>query len=52
MNEFVESVELQDDKIVIALRKAADAYENGEISEVKQTLWKIIKAISCFEQAY
>lgn len=39
---------LKDEKIVKALRKAADSYENGEIAEVHETLMEIVAAIDEF----
>ena len=40
--------ELEDKKIVAALRQAADDYENGEIVEVHDTLLAIVSAIEWF----
>ena len=36
---------LKDKKIISALKKAADDYENGEIAEVHETLREIVDAI-------
>ena len=52
MNKFFKKGELQDRKIIEALRQAADDYENGEIAEVKDLLIDIIKAITEFEKEY
>jgi hypothetical protein len=52
MNKFFKNGELKDKKIVEALHKAADDYENGEIVEVKDVLVEIINAITDFEQEY
>ena len=41
-------VELNDKKIVKALREAADGYENGEILETADVLWEINEAISAY----
>lgn len=40
--------ELKDDQIVKALRKAADDYENGELSEVQDLMYEIVDAIQQF----
>lgn len=47
-NAFISKNGLQDDKIVKALRKAANDYENGELSEVQDTLNEIAWAIQEF----
>lgn len=52
MNKFYKKGELQDKKIVAALKQAAEDYENGEIIEVKGVLIDIINAITDFEQDY
>ena len=49
-NPFIDRTGLRDDKIVQALRKAADNYENGEISEVQDTLQDIVWAIHVFDE--
>lgn len=46
---FLKNGELEDQKIVAALRKAADDYENGEIIEVRDLLWDIVDSIISFE---
>lgn len=51
MNPFFKKGELKDKKIVAALHKAAEDYENGEIIEVKGVLIDIINAITDFENA-
>ena len=51
MSKFFKKGELQDKKIVAALRQAAEDYENGEIIEVKGVLIDIINAITDFEQS-
>lgn len=43
--------ELEDEKIVLALHKAADDYKNGEIIEVKDKLIEIVNAITEFEDS-
>ena len=49
MSKFFKNGELQDKKIIAALHKAAEDYENGEIVEVKGVLVDIINAITDFE---
>ncbi len=51
MSKFFKNGELKDKKIVAALHKAAEDYENGEIIEVKDVLVEIINAITDFENA-
>lgn len=48
---FYKNGELQDKKIVAALRRAADDYENGEIAEVRDLLVDIVNAIDEWEDA-
>lgn len=48
--EFIKNGELDDKKIIYALRKAADNYENGELIEVRDILLEIINAIDDFEK--
>lgn len=43
---------LKDKKIIAALKKAADDYENGEIAEVQETLTDIVLAIANFTLDY
>lgn len=45
---FLEKGELKDKEIVVALRKAAGDYENGEIVEVRNLLAEIIHNIDEF----
>ena len=45
---FLKNGELEDKKIVAALRKAADDYENGEIVEVRNLLMEIVDNIDEF----
>lgn len=52
MSKFFKHGELQDKKIVTALHKAAEDYENGEIIEVKDVLIDIINAITDFDDEY
>ena len=52
MSKFFKKGELQDKKIITALKQAADDYENGEIAEVKDLLIDIVKAINEFEANY
>lgn len=40
--------ELKDKEIIAALRKAAEEYENGELAEVRDTLFDIVCAIDEF----
>ena len=49
-NPFINRKGLCDDKIVLALRKAADDYENGEISEVQDVLQDIVWAIHEYDE--
>ena len=51
MSKYFKKGELQDEKIVAALRQAAEAYENGEIIETKGVLIDIINAITDFENS-
>lgn len=50
MSKFIKGNKLQDDAIVKALRQTADDYENGELSEVVDTLTDIIEAVKTWEQ--
>lgn len=52
MNKFFKKGELQDKKIVVALRKCADNYENGEILEVRDELVDIVNLILEWEHEY
>lgn len=45
---FFKNGELEDEKIIAALRKAADDYENGEIVEVRNLLMEIVDNIDRF----
>lgn len=47
---FFKKGELLDQKIISALNQAAQDWENGEISEVKDLLLDIISAIREFER--
>ena len=47
---FFKKGELLDQKIIGALNQAAQDWENGEISEVKDLLLDIISAIREFER--
>lgn len=49
MSNFFRNGELKDRKIIEALHRAAEDYENGEIVEVKDVLIEIINAITDFE---
>lgn len=52
-NRFIKSNgELKDKKIISALRKAANDYENGEIAEVRDLLADIVNAIDEFTDNY
>ena len=46
---FFKKGQLEDKKIVAALHKAAENYENGEIIEVRDLLQEIVNAIDEFE---
>ena len=48
-NRFYNKGNLKDKKIVEALKQAAIQYENGEIIEVRDTLYEIVEAIDDFE---
>lgn len=48
-NKFYKKGELKDKRIVAALRKAAEGYENGEISETHDVLIEIVQAIEEWE---
>ena len=48
---FLKNGELEDKKIVAALRKAADDYENGALIEVRDLLLDIVDAIDEFERS-
>lgn len=52
MSRFYKRGQLKDKEIIKALHKAADAYENGEIAEVKDLLIEIINSITDFEMEY
>ena len=45
LSRFLKHGELEDDEIVAALRDAADDYEDGAISEVRDLLIEIVQAI-------
>ena len=46
---FLKNGELQDKKIIEALQKAADWYEDGAIAEVRDLLVDIVNAIDEFD---
>lgn len=46
---FFKNGELQDKKIIEALHKAADLYEDGAIAEVRDLLVDIVSAIDEFD---
>lgn len=48
-NPYISRKGLNDTKIIQALRKAADDYENGEIAEVSDTLQDIVWAIKEYD---
>ena len=52
LTDFInfEKCELKDKEIISALRKAADYYSNGEISESMDLLAEIYSCISVFER--
>lgn len=49
---FFKKGQLEDKKIVAALRQAAEDYDNGEIAEVKDLLIEIINDITEFTDNY
>lgn len=49
MNRYFKNQHLKDKQIVQALRQASQDYENGEISEVSDTLMEILDAIKMWE---
>ena len=51
-NKFFAKGELKDDKIITALKRAANDYENGEIAEVHDLLLEIAAAIEEWEAVY
>lgn len=51
-NKFFVKGELKDQKIIAALKRAADDYENGEIAEVHDLLLEIAAAIEEWEAVY
>ncbi len=50
MKYIKKNGELQDKRIISALKKAVDWYENGEVAEVRDGLLEIITAIDAFEE--
>lgn len=48
---FFKNGELQDKKIIEALQKAADWYEDGAIAEVRDLLVNIVNAIDEFDNS-
>ena len=51
-NKFFAKGELKDEKIIAALKRAANDYENGEIAEVHDLLLEIAAAIEEWEDVY
>lgn len=51
-NPFICHGELEDEKIMMALRQAVNDYENGEVAEVHDLLIDIIDAIEKFEDNF
>lgn len=49
MNRYFKNQHLKDKQIVQALRQTSQDYENGEISEVSDTLMEILDAIKMWE---
>ncbi len=49
MAKFLKNGELDDKKIIDALRKATIDYENGELIEVRDLLLEIVNAIDEFD---
>jgi len=52
VSEYYNGAELSDEKIVKAIRQAANDYEDGAILEAKETLMVIIEAIDDFEDDF
>lgn len=52
MNCYYKNGKLLDQKIVVALQRAAKDYENGEIIEVRGVLWEILMAIDEWTENY
>ena len=50
-NRFYAKGDLKDQKIIAALKRAANDYENGEITEVHDLLLEIAAAIEEWEDA-
>lgn len=48
-NKFFAKSELKDEKIIAALKRAVNDYENGEIAEVHDLLLEIAAAIEEWE---
>lgn len=48
--KFFKNGELQDEKILAALHKAADWYEDGAIIETRDMLIDIVNAINEFDK--
>ena len=51
-NKFYSKGELKDKKILEALKKLPEQYENGEIAEVRDVMEEIVFAIDEFESEY
>lgn len=48
--KYIRGGELDDTRIINALRRAAQDYENGEVLEVRDALLEIIAAIDEFDK--
>lgn len=51
-NTFYKKGELKDKQIIKALKQAIKDYEDGAISETRDTLADIVRAIDEFEKDY
>lgn len=51
-NPYYKNKELQDEQIVEALKRCPEQYEDGEIVEVRDTLYRIVCAIDLFTRDY
>jgi len=49
---FINNGELKDEKIILELHRAADQYQNGELSEVRDLLMEIVDAIDEFTEEW
>lgn len=52
VNRFFVRGELNDERIVAALKRSARDYDNGDIAEVRDLLLEIVAAIDAWEEYY